>query len=40
MRHRVPMVFLLLIYLTAAACISGGTTFWGMLAHEYLVVKV
>ena len=37
MRHQVPMVFLLLlIYLSAAACISGGTTFGRMLAQEYL----
>ena len=37
MRHRVPTVFqLLLIYLSAAACISGGTKFGRMLAWEYL----
>ena len=37
MRHRLPTVFsLLLIYLSAAACISGGTTFGRMLAQEYL----
>ena len=37
MHHRVPTVFyLLLIYLSAAACISGGTTFGRMLAQEYL----
>ena len=37
MRHRVPTVFeLLLIYLSAAACISGGTTFGRTLAQEYL----
>ena len=37
MHHRVPTVFqLLLIYVSAAACISGGTTFGCMLAQEYL----
>ena len=37
MRHRVLTVFLLLlIYLSAAACISGGTTFGRMLTQEYL----
>ena len=37
MRHRVPTVFeLLLIYLSAAACISGGTMFGRMFAQEYL----
>ena len=36
-RHRVPMVFLLvLICLSAATCISGGPTFWRTLAQEYL----
>ena len=37
MRHRVPTVFkFLLIYLSAAACISGRSTFGRMLAQEYL----
>ena len=37
MRHRIPVVFLLLlIYLGIAAYISGGTTFGRMLAQEYL----
>ena len=37
MGHRVPMVFsLLLVYLSAVACISGGTKFGRMLAQEYL----
>ena len=37
MRYRVPIVFLLLlIYLSAAACVSSGTTFGHVLAQKYL----
>ena len=37
MCHQVPMVFLLLlVYLGAAACISGGTKFGRMLAQGHL----
>ena len=37
MRHKVPMVFShLLVYLSAAAYISGGTKVGRMLAKEYL----
>ena len=41
MRHQVPMMFLLpLVYLSAAACISGGTKFGRIWHRNIWRVKV